>query len=95
MNQRFSAWKDKTLSLEGRVTLTKSVLQALPTYGMQSCIVPKGVCDDIDTIYMGEENGQRRFHPISWNRTCQPFIEEGLVLRSMRDLKKIFMMKAT
>jgi hypothetical protein len=35
VNQRLSSWKCKTLSLVGRVTLAKSVLQALPSYVMQ------------------------------------------------------------
>lgn len=69
VNQRLSSWKARTLSLVGRVTLTKFVLQALPTYVIQYCIIPKGVCDDIDKIcrsfIWGEENGQRKFHSIS------------------------------
>lgn len=43
---------------------------------------------------MREENGQRKFHPISWNRLCQPKKEGGLGLCSMRDLNSTFMMKA-
>lgn len=34
VDQRLSTWKAKTLSFVGRITLTQSVLQALPTYVM-------------------------------------------------------------
>lgn len=97
VNQCLSSWKAKTLSLAGRVTLTKSVLQALPSHVMQSCVIPKGVCDDIDKIcrsfIRGEEQGQRRFHPISWERICQSKKDGGLGLPSMRDLNLTCMMK--
>lgn len=53
VNQRLSAWKARTLSLAGKLTLTKSVLQALPTYTIQYCMIPKGVCADIDKICRG------------------------------------------
>lgn len=66
---------------------------------MQSCIILKGVCDDIDKICRGfiweEEIGQRKFHPIRWEKICQPKKEEGLGLRSMRDINSTYMMKAS
>lgn len=39
--QRLSQWKSKNLSFAERVTLTKSVLSALPSYVMQSTLLPK------------------------------------------------------
>lgn len=98
VNSRLSTWKAQTLSFAGRVTLTKSVLQALPSYVMQSSIIPKGVCDDIDKIFRGfvwgEENGQRRLHLLSWDKIWLPKKEGGLRLRTMRDLNTTFMLKA-
>lgn len=43
VNQRLSQWKARNLSLAGRVTLTKSVLQALPLYVMQTSLLPKSI----------------------------------------------------
>ncbi|KAH1114932.1 hypothetical protein J1N35_008310 [Gossypium stocksii] len=43
-------WETRKLSFAGRVTLAKSVLLTIPNYFMQSLLVPKGVCDEIEKI---------------------------------------------
>lgn len=48
--QRMSTWKARNLSMAGRVTLTRSVLQALPNYVMQTAWLPTHVCKDIDRM---------------------------------------------
>lgn len=48
VDQRLSNWKTKMLSFAGRLTLTKSVLQSLPTYVMQSAYIPRSICDKTD-----------------------------------------------
>lgn len=79
LTKHLSSWKAQTLSLAGRVTLAKSVIQALPIYVMQSCLLPKGVCDDLDKIccsfVWGKDNGQRKLH-----QNCEfGFHDEGLL----------------
>jgi len=58
VNQRLSSWKCKTLSFAGHVTLTKSVLQALPSY-------------DIDQIcrkfIWGDQDNASKPHLICWD----------------------------
>lgn len=53
VTQRLSSWKSRNLSFAGRVTLTKSVLQALPTYAMQTVNLPMSVCEEVDKICRG------------------------------------------
>lgn len=48
--KRLSSWKASTLSLAGRVTLAKSVVAALPSYCMQTMLIPKGVCEILDQL---------------------------------------------
>lgn len=48
VDKRLSNWKANTLSFAGRLTLTKTIIQALPTYVMQSALIPKHLCDEID-----------------------------------------------
>nr|KYP54028.1 Retrovirus-related Pol polyprotein LINE-1 [Cajanus cajan] len=50
INSRLSGWKEKNLSFTGRLTLTKSVLQALPSYTMQMVHLPRALCDEVDKI---------------------------------------------
>lgn len=76
VNQRLSSWKARTLSFAGRVTRAKSVVQAMPTYVMQSCELPGGICDEVDKIcrkfIWGDETDQRKIHLISWEKVCMP-----------------------
>nr|KYP59202.1 Putative ribonuclease H protein At1g65750 family [Cajanus cajan] len=48
VTQRLNNWKAKSLSFARRLTLTKSVLTALPSYTMQTIWLPRNICHDID-----------------------------------------------
>lgn len=61
-----SNWCNKSLSIAGKETLIKSVLQATPTY-MMSCVqFPKSVIDKLQSLlfnfWWGEEEGKRKTH---------------------------------
>ncbi|XP_061354924.1 uncharacterized protein LOC133299477 [Gastrolobium bilobum] len=47
-SNKLSAWKQNSLSMAGRVVLTKSVLASLPTYAMQTSLIPLGTCDAVE-----------------------------------------------
>jgi hypothetical protein len=61
VSNKLSAWKASHLSFVGRVTLAKSVIEAVPIYPMMSSSIPKSCLDDIQKI-------QRRF---IWGDTDQ------------------------
>lgn len=86
VDKRLSSWKAKTLSFAGRLTLTKSVIQAMPTYVMQSSLLPKFVCDEVDKrcrrFLWGDANGEKHIHTVGWNKVCKPKKWGGLGLRS-------------
>lgn len=48
VDQRLSSWKANNLSMAGRVSFIKSVLQSLLIHVMQSTLLPKSICDDIN-----------------------------------------------
>lgn len=48
--QKLAGWKSANLSLTGRLTLIQSTLSTLPQYAMQSILLPKIVCNELDTI---------------------------------------------
>ncbi|KAA3478688.1 LINE-1 reverse transcriptase isogeny [Gossypium australe] len=50
VRSKLQNWEVRKLSFAGRVTLAQSVLPAIPSYFMQSLVVPKGVCDEIEKI---------------------------------------------
>jgi len=72
VDQRLSKWKAKTLSLAGRLTLAKSVIQAMLGYVMQSTLLPVHICDEIDrkcrNFIWGDTATRNRIHPISWEK---------------------------
>ncbi|KAK5775092.1 hypothetical protein PVK06_042959 [Gossypium arboreum] len=53
VQNRLPSWDAKSLSFAGRVTLTQFVLMTIPSYFMQSSLVPKGVCDAIEGLGLG------------------------------------------
>ncbi|KAJ1432410.1 Reverse transcriptase-like [Sesbania bispinosa] len=72
-HKRLASWKADSLSFVGRITLAKSVLQALPSYTMQTVLLPKGVCAKLEKIcrsFCGELLG---FHfQVGWKLIDSP-----------------------
>lgn len=97
VNQWLSNWKTRQLLMASRVTLAKSVIQAMPSYVMQSTSLPRGLCDEIDRkcrdFIWGDTKNQRHMHLASWSSICVPKKFGGLSLRSARDMNTSFMMK--
>ncbi|KAI9112505.1 hypothetical protein K1719_016428 [Acacia pycnantha] len=50
VKSRLSSWKGKYLTMAGRAVLIKAVISALPSYQMQSSLLPKGVIREIEKI---------------------------------------------
>nr|KYP65965.1 Putative ribonuclease H protein At1g65750 family [Cajanus cajan] len=97
ITQRLSNWKAKNLSFAGRLTLTKSVLAALPSYTMQMVRLPRSICDEVDKkcrqFLWGDSEDCRKIHTIGWSMLCLPKDKGGLGIRKMRDVNTTFMMK--
>lgn len=50
VRRKLSNWEAKKLSTVGRITLAQSVLLAIPSYFMQTMLISKGVCVEIEKI---------------------------------------------
>lgn len=95
--KRLTAWKASTLSLAGRVTLAQSVISALPSYCMQTMLLPKGVCEKLDqfqrNFVWGTENGSKKIHQVNWETICRPKPQGGLGFRCTSDFNQALIMK--
>ncbi|KAL8158478.1 hypothetical protein V2J09_000015 [Rumex salicifolius] len=72
---KLSGWKMKSLSLAGRITLTKFVLTSLLVYTMATIPIPVSICEQLDQVcknFIWESfNGARRMHKVG----CQEVYE--------------------
>ncbi|KAG8480634.1 hypothetical protein CXB51_025228 [Gossypium anomalum] len=97
VRNKLSSWDARQLSLAGRVTLAQSVLLSILSYFMQTMMIPKGLCDEIECIVRkfvwGSTNGNAKVALVSWDSVCQPKAYGGLGLRHLEDHNTSFMMK--
>ncbi|CAN1178468.1 Putative ribonuclease H protein At1g65750 [Linum perenne] len=97
MDKRLSGWKANSLSLAGRVTLAQSVLAAIPSYVMQTAVLPVSICTEIDkricSFVWGSSQEERKIHLLSWDQICLPKDKGGLGLRMARQLNLAYMTK--
>ncbi|XP_061367963.1 uncharacterized protein LOC133310979 [Gastrolobium bilobum] len=94
---RLQGWKKSCLLMAGRVTLAKSVISAIPSFHMQSSLLPKGICDDIEKIQRsfiwGESENQRKFHAVSWEQLKMGKSQGGLGVINLRRQNEAFLHK--
>jgi ribonuclease HI len=97
VKNRLAGWKAKQLSLAGRITLAKSVIQAIPTYPMMSMSIPKSCLQEIEkaqrAFIWGDTEDKRKAHVISWNTLTQPKDCGGLGLRNLQSMSEACLMK--
>ncbi|CAN1848775.1 Putative ribonuclease H protein At1g65750 [Linum perenne] len=97
IDQKLDGWKRNSLSLAGRVTLATSVLNALPSYAMQTSTLPASILKSIDSrirsFVWGGSKDERKIHLVSWDVVCRPTSQGGLRLRKAKELNEAFLMK--
>ncbi|KAH1114363.1 hypothetical protein J1N35_007741 [Gossypium stocksii] len=97
VRSKLQNWEARKLSFARRVTLVQSVLLAIPNYFMQSLLVPKGVCDEIERIarqfIWGGSLGRSKTALVGWDSICQPKACRGLGFRHLHDQNNSFLMK--
>lgn len=97
LETRLVGWKQKTISLTGRTVLIKTVAMALPSYIMQTFILPMHLCDKMDQLiqgfWWGFGNQRRGLCLCSWDLICTPKLAGWLGIRRMRDINLAFVTK--
>ncbi|XP_031132009.1 uncharacterized protein LOC116033406 [Ipomoea triloba] len=98
VNGRLEGWKAKLLSLAGRVTLARSVLNAIPIYTMQTVVLPKGICHEIEKrtrrfIWETDGQGTNKLSLVNWETVTSPKKYGGLGVRRLQEVNKACMAK--
>ncbi|KAJ0806197.1 putative RNA-directed DNA polymerase [Helianthus annuus] len=95
--KRLSLWKAALLSIGGRVTLIRSVLESLPTYYMSIYKAPVKVVKDLESIITkflwGGSSNVRKTHWVAWDRVSLPKKAGGLGLCKLRDVNLALLSK--
>lgn len=100
MANKLSGWKRRTLSMVGRLVLVKSVIQALPTFLMQTYMFPKTHIIKMDRLcrcflWGTPEDTVRHFYPTAWRSLCTPLCAGGLGIRNLEDVNRALVTKLT
>jgi hypothetical protein len=88
---RIEGWKAKSVSQVRRLVLIKSVATALPSYAMNSFLLPKSLCSKLDRIFKKNLWGfpakkSRNLSLKASDSLCMPKENGGLGLRKMREV---------
>lgn len=70
----------------------------MPTYVMQSCVLLKNICEDIDkkcrSFLCRDTDNHKKMHLLNWDDICTPKSEGGLGLRKTSTVNNAFMLKS-
>ncbi|XP_031124379.1 uncharacterized protein LOC116027093 [Ipomoea triloba] len=84
INSRLEGWRSKLLSMAGKVTLAKLVLNAIPLYTMQTTALLKGICQEIEKrtrrfIWGGNGHDTNKISLVNWETVTNPSLSGDLV----------------
>ncbi|MDV3199462.1 MAG: reverse transcriptase family protein, partial [Sweet potato little leaf phytoplasma] len=89
-DSRLSKWKAETISIGGRCTLVKAVLDSLPTYYFSLYKAPMAVINKLELIrrrfLWGNSQDTRKIHWVAWDKVVQPKVNGGLGLGKLKDM---------
>ena len=97
LQSRLQTWKGKLLSPAGKLTLIKSVMQAMPIYSMTIHRLSKDTCNRIDRIirdfWWGNTTEVRKLHTIARDTIYQPKQIGGVSIRKTEQFNQALLAK--
>ncbi|KAG2261177.1 hypothetical protein Bca52824_068256 [Brassica carinata] len=94
---QINPWYTQFLSSAGKEVMIKSVLQAKPVFPMSCFLLPKTICDEINSLlsefWWGRNDGKRKISWVAWNRMCLPKTEGGMGFRNLFAFNKALLGK--
>ena len=83
--------------MAGRLTLVKAVTNSMAIYPMHHDRIPNGIIQEIERLQRnfvwGEDQGEKRWHAIAWERLCQPKEVGGVGIKSLERMNDAFLSK--
>ena len=84
LKDNINKWKNRALSLAGRLILTKVVLQSIPIYMISAIPAPTNIVTNIKNIQRdflwGKGEEKKKWILVAWDRVCKPKSHGGLGL---------------
>lgn len=75
------------MSQEGKEVFIKSMLQAIQTYAMSCFLLPKSLCEELESIFAKfwwqKRKGRKGIRWCQWKFMCQSKKEGGMGFKSM------------
>ncbi|KAL4182818.1 hypothetical protein AMTRI_Chr11g152120 [Amborella trichopoda] len=94
---KLDLWKNKHMSLGGRVTLLRSCLSNLLVYQMSLINMPASVARKIEKMMRdflwGSHGDSKKFNLLRWERVCTPKKEDDLGIRRIRFINQALLCK--
>ena len=87
VGKKLTGWKEKILSMGGKEVLIKAVAQAIPTYSISCFQLPKGFCEELESMtirfWWGQKQHESKIAWIGWIKLCQPKLKGGMGFRNL------------
>lgn len=93
---RVLSWKERLLSVDGKLVMIRSVLAPMPIYIFPVSNHPRGIFDKLEQIlanFLWSSDFGPRFHWIKWIQLCKPIEEGGVGVRSLQNVFDAFSLK--
>ncbi|KAF5806717.1 putative reverse transcriptase zinc-binding domain-containing protein [Helianthus annuus] len=95
--RRLAKWKAQVLSIGGRLTLVKSVLQSLPLYYFSLYSAPKKIINDLERLMRnflwGGIDDVKKLHWVAWEKITIPKNKGGLGITRLEDCNDALILK--
>ncbi|KAF7120235.1 hypothetical protein RHSIM_Rhsim13G0061700 [Rhododendron simsii] len=89
---KLQGWKQKQMSQGGKEIMLKSVTQAIPSYAMSCFLLPKGLCDKLNSyvsnFWWKGDPESRGIHWCSWDKMSKSKNDGGMGFRNFRAMNE-------
>ncbi|XP_010513759.1 PREDICTED: uncharacterized protein LOC104789811 [Camelina sativa] len=97
VSSKLSGWKGRSLSFDGRITLTKTVLSSIPVHTMSIIKLPQATLAKLDSMcksfLWGSTADKKKQHLLAWDRVCLPKVGDGLGLNHAKEMNVALLAK--